>query len=152
MHRTLMLLAVLICLGMAGCAYHGPLASMPPVNASGAAELVIIRESAFASGGAPMTVTIDNLPVFAIENGANVSLQIKAGEHLVGVRFEGMGLGYRQDSFIQITLKAGEKRYLLLSPHPGGGFYPYASIAELALPEGEARLQKSKPSGQPPSP
>jgi len=89
---------------------------MPPVNASDAAELVIIRESAFASGGAPMTVAIDNRPVFAIENGAYVSLQVKAGEHLVGVRFEGLGLGYRQDSFVQVSLNAGEKRYLLLSP------------------------------------
>ena len=91
MKKTLMHIAVLVCLGLAGCAYRGPLAPMPPVNKFDAAELVIIRESAFASGGAPMTITIDNLPVFALENGAYVSFQAKAGEHLIGARFEGLG-------------------------------------------------------------
>jgi len=58
MRKHILIMVVLLVVSAAGCAYHGALYNMPEIDSSEAAELIIIRESAFQSGGLSHVIAV----------------------------------------------------------------------------------------------
>ncbi|SBV98130.1 exported hypothetical protein [uncultured delta proteobacterium] len=146
MRRALLVLATMACLGLTGCGYHGPLMSLPSVNDFEAAEIIVIRENSFYGSGGASVVSIDKQEVFALENGAYISFRVKAGDCLVSGAFEtGGAFGQRKDSFVQLTLKPGEKRYLYLTFNSDFPRVAWIRLVEIPAQDAEELLKKSKP-------
>lgn len=137
MRKTLIVLATALCLGLVGCAHYGALAQLPPVDHADAAELVIIRKSSLFGMGAGTIVMLDGIEVLSLGSNTYTSIRIKAGDCTIAAK-----AGYlpvSADGVLRLSLKADDKRYLLLTPSMAS-----VSIREISSEEGEEMLKNSK--------
>jgi len=136
--RKLCLLLVLMT-GLAGCSHHGALAPSPAVQDDEAAELVVFRVNAMRAVGASFIIAVDGVDVYSMPNKSHKIFRLKAGEHVVSSKMHGYGI-IKDESVIRISLPAGTRRYLALSP---GGIPPYyVSIKEMTPQDGERQILK----------
>ena len=154
MRKILAFLVVAVCLGITGCAfYHGPLAPLPSVNDSDAAELIIIRDWGLKAGAGSIHINLNGVDVYALENGAYISLRVNAGNHSIMtwiVKGEKDRIE-NKSNFIQLSLNAGDKHYLFVRTNHNP-WTVWTIVKKLSQQEGEELLKKSTPTKADPGP
>jgi len=143
MRKLCLLLALTI--GAAGCGsgagwrtYHVPLSPLPAVQDHEAAELVVFRTNSVRAAILSFLIAIDGVDVFYMPNKSYKIFRLKAGEHVVTVRKAFDGAVTHNESVIRLSLTAGARRYLVLSPSSSR----LVDIDEMTQLAGERQLKK----------
>jgi hypothetical protein len=117
------ILVIFISLFMVGCAYHGPLQSLPAVSSDDAATLVVITEDSFWTKGYGLIPTIDGIQTYAMDANQYIVLRVAPGNHTVIGNSSHYGAHITDESIVTVSPQAGETIYLyfvLLQNFPAG--------------------------------
>ena len=136
------ILIFLVTLLLSGCAKYGPMYELPPVSDADAAELVIIRKSAFVASGAAMSAVIDGIHVFALESGGYTILRVSPAPHTVSAVFPFSSSANTRDNIIKVTPAPRERLYFLVEPD--NIFTFTVSVKSISMEQGEELIKKSK--------
>ena len=94
-----------------GCAYQGPMDSLPPVPSDSAANIVVITGSAWTQNMAFVPV-IDGIETYALVANQHISFQVAPGPHKVIGKLAGGISQITNESVINIEPKVSETVYL----------------------------------------
>jgi hypothetical protein len=137
MKTLLLLLSCLV--SSVGCA-TGPMAKLPPIDASArSGEVTVIRASSIVDITNSLLLTLDGKEIFGIRSGQYTKFTVNEGNHVIGVKcFGGWTPTWKEDTR-PVKVKTGESHYLLVSPD-----LSCAGIEPVNEAEGQRRAKDSE--------
>jgi hypothetical protein len=115
---------------------RGRIGALPPVpQPSDAAEIIVIREARFFGSAHTVSVALDGMPVYGINNNEHVILAVPAGFHLIGV-----SAGWTESSAPLQALARQRYYFRLVTGQSGAGFM----LQSISPDFGQALMAKTK--------
>jgi hypothetical protein len=121
---------------LAGCAAPEPsIGKLPPIQAAGSGEVVVIRPSAFIGDEYPLYLDVNETTVAALGPRQHARLRLPAGEHRIAIHCPNVLSGKLGERMTLQRIDAGQTIYFSITPSGD-----CAAIESLSEVEGRRRI------------
>lgn len=107
------LLPIILILG--GCATSGPINPLPKLSTlHESGQVTVIRPSAFIGSAGSLTIALDGIEIFHLNNGEYTTFSLSTGPHTLAVRCFGGWTPTWKEDVIDLTVSPGDHQYAMV--------------------------------------